>query len=368
MAEHIITQEEIEIEKYIQDSMNLLSFLADMVNTWGADNDEMNTYETREKYSKFMINVKGYLNKKSYVGKSIFSSLNNLACLAQKVSSKHADIRISKIVKKDVIDSAKEYFEEDYSEYAEAVNAMAANKVNASYAIEVSFQDLNYVQHTAYKTVAEYFGFFLKFLFREERYTLNTLNAISADFPDTSGYSSAEFMGYKYYMAAYKSVYDIFFKRVLSRIDSDDFLREIHGLIQKYPVVYDDKYEKIFIRDTKHYGPYIEFEYFNLNEKESSIGYASVSNYESYSTTKILVKFKVNMRKYTPKFIIIENYYMDVSTCNHYEYVDIEWGEWVGDNAAELIIHKNENEVLGDVKIKIIIEENPNIMGYIKFY
>lgn len=166
-------------------------------------------------------------------------------------------------------------------------------------------------------------------------------------------------------MEKYVALYHTFFVNILYNLDNDDFLEEIYKLTQRFPVVCDEQYVDILVRDTEHYGPYIEFEYPEFGHTSSSIGYASLGYIKNYSTTVVLVKLRnLGIKQYTVNFSTIDNSYVDFDTWTSHKYIDIKWGDWIDEDVIELKIIKNHSE-LGSAKIKIMVRENPNIVGFL---
>lgn len=349
-------EKECEIKTFIDDSLSLLILLRDMVDTWEANSDEMNTYETRKKYSEFMLGIIDNLDMNSYIGSSIIESLNNLTFFAQKLFSKHVDMRICKITNPFFEALAKEFPEENTD-----VDDIS-QKVNSNVALEIGDE--------GYKTIAEYFKSFIKQMFNNEKlnrtrqaYTLDTMNSCSADFPDTSSYTVYSLMYTN--MKTYVALYNTIFTNILSNLENHDFLEDVYELVHRFPVMYDKEYENIFMRKVEHNGPYIEFE-FPSSDKPPVIGYAKLGSLENYATTVVWVKFRnIDIKGYTAHWSTIENSYVDFTTWDSHKYVDIEWGEWVDNDVSELRITKNNNASFGNVKIKITINQDPSIVGFI---
>lgn len=65
---------------------------------------------------------------------------------------------------------------------------------------------------------------------------------------------------------------------------------------------------------------------------------------------------------------IIKNESLDWETYETVNFVDnVEFGEWVENDTLELKIWKFNDYNLGNLIIKISINQNPDIMAYIKF-
>ena len=66
---------------------------------------------------------------------------------------------------------------------------------------------------------------------------------------------------------------------------------------------------------------------------------------------------------------IIKNESLDWETYETVNFVDnVEFGEWVENNTLELKIWKFNDYNIGNLIIKISINQNPDIMAYIKFW
>ena len=139
---------------------------------------------------------------------------------------------------------------------------------------------------------------------------------------------------------------------------------EIYDLCQKFPVVFDEDYYDVLIREIEK-EPHIEIIY----GKNTYVGVAELIGLEDYACTDLLLKFvDFDIEGYSVNLEIIKNEYLDWETCETVNFVDnIEFGEWVEDDTLELKIWKFNDYNLGNLIIKISINQNPDIMAYIKF-
>mgnify|MGYP004654030795 CR=1 FL=1 len=327
------------IKDYIDSSMKLLVLLKDMVETWDANNGELNTYKSRKEYAEFMESLIDNLNKNSYIRNSIITNLNNMTFLIQNIFSKHNELKIN---------------ESDIS-----------RKVNRNVAIE-----LPDVSGTKYQTVTEYFLEFIKNMFDDptqgrtkQMYSLQTLETLAEDFPDPSSY---QYFSYSFmYMENYVALYNTFFNNLIEKLEDNSFLEEVFSLCKRFPVEYNSDYDDVLVRYIDLASmPHIELEYmFNEFLKRKYVGYALLGGLGSYKTTTVIVRlFNVNLENYTVHFDVIENQSgVDVG-----RYANIEWGDWIEANAIELKITNISGARFGTLKIKVCVLENPEIVAYIQ--
>lgn len=347
------------ITEYIDDSMALLSLLLDMIKTWEANNGELNTHKSRKEYADFMTNLIDNLDKNSYIGNSIISNLNNMTFFAQNIFSKYDDLKIVEVTNED-IKSFADCFVEEYEE------SEISQKVNRNAAIETATAE--------YQTVTEYFLEFLNNMFDNPKigrtrklYELQTLEAMSEDFPDASLYTGFDMMFM--FMETYAAMYNTMFNNVMGKLDDKCFLDEIFNLCKRFPVEYLSEYYDVLMRevDILWFDPHIELEYKSYGESMSKVGYADLVFLGDYETRTVIVRFvNVNLDNYTPSYHVIENYCLDTSTWTTLKYADVEWGEWVDSDAVELKITNNNSKKLGTLKIKVYVKQNPEINAYIK--
>ena len=344
------------IQDYVDKSMKLLVLLRDMVDTWEANNGEMNTHESRKEYSAFMMSVIDNLNANSYIGNSIINSLNNMTFLAQNLFLKYPDLKMTEVANKDSLKSLAE----DLLGFAlDDMDMDMTQRVNANVALEI--------EENEFKTVTEYFKEFISNVFSNPKsFSLEYLDDAMEEFPDPSGYTS---FGLMYScMGIYVTLYNSIFENILRKLDDSDFINEMDNLIQRFPVEYNEDCKDILVRNCnmEYSGPHIELEYTSYGSKQSAVCYAELGMFEDYETKVVLLKFKnMKLKNYTAHYEIIENSYIDTSTWDSYEYVDVEWGDWVDTNTLELKITKNNSETMGSFKIKITVAEDPSIMAFI---
>lgn len=358
-------EKRIFIAEYVDDSLRLLYLLRDMVDSWEAKNGEMNTSQSRKEYAEFMCNLIDNLDTNSFIGNSIITSLNNLTFFAQKIFSEYENLRLSSIPDGRILALPEEVREELEDE----MDDDSDHKVNKNVAVEVQIcGTLEY----KFSTVSEYFSGYIHDLFFNPStrldFSLQKLNAISAKFPDPSGYDSLG-MFYSADILMYVFLFEQIFGIILyemDHLDDNEFIEEVFNLCKKYPVEYNDEYNDIFIRKVDiEDSPHVELEYksmFGIMEK--SIGYASL-HLTDYETKTVIVRF-VNVAKeeYSVRFEEIENSYTNFSGASG-KYVDIEWGEEIEDSTFELKITKNNSEILGSFKLKVYVNGDENIVAYI---
>ena len=134
-----------------------------------------------------------------------------------------------------------------------------------------------------------------------------------------------------------------------------------------FPLEIDEDFDVNLYRYDDDTDPYIEFSYIdtdgNLHKEDGhiSLGLSSIK-YDSISLGINIKNFNVN---YGITIIreIIENSAVDDNWVKH-QYVAVDWGEST-DNDFGLIISKYNDYSLGTLKIKVYIEEYPDIVGYI---
>ena len=354
----------ISIRKYFTDAAKFLELLRDMVDSWGAKDDDLNTHKSRAKYAGFMTKLIDNLDTSSYIGNSILNDLNNITFLLQNIFAKYKEFRVHKT------DSIIFKTKEQEKQWIEAGFELEYVRVNANLALEIDKEE------SRYQTIIEYYKEFLHNMFdnnetgwTRQLYSLQTMDSICAEFPDPSNYTN--FFFFYTYMEVYVNLYCISFEKILKKAETDiSFLSELHNLCQRFPINYDsdingDDYFKALYRDCKRSAsvPYIE-----LQCRDSvSIGYMNlVTELESYETRIIQVRLRnIKRKNYTIRMNIIENEYIDMSNWESYKYVDIEWGEWIEENVVELKITKNTDSSLGTLKMKLYIAEDPDIVAYI---
>ena len=329
------------VEQFLKDSINLLELLQNMVSSWSANSGEFNTYNSKTKYAEFLSSLIENLEPSSYIGNSILTSLNNLTFFAQKVFLKHDEFYNLKAI----------------VEYG--------IKVNKNIAISVA--------DSKYKTIAEYYRQFIQDTFFEDgsgdiKECFEEWSILSIDYEDEE--ASFETMSYSF-DALFGNIifYNMFFIEFLSklaeRIDDYEFLNEIYDLCQKFPIVFEEEYYNIFIRDIED-EPHIEIIY----KDDTYVGVAELFGLKDYDYTTLLLKFvNINIKGYTVHFDIIKNEYLDWDTFETYDYVDdVEFGEWVERGTLELKICKfnDYRYTQGKVLIKISINEDSDVVAYIR--
>lgn len=352
-----VEEKKQHIQDYADNSMKLLKLLKDMTGTWDAKNGEMNTHESRKEYSAFMMKVIDSLNENAYIGNSIMNSLNNMTFFAQKIFLEYPDIRVEQVEDKEACNSI---LEEVFGVGLEDMEiADSSIKVNANVALETLSED------NEFQTVGEYFKSFLSNVFeRPETFSLEYLDNAMEEFPDETGYSVYGMLNVS--MVYYVTLYDTIFEKIKNKLNDIDFIGELDNLIQRFPVEYNETYKDVFVRgyNAQNSGPHIELE---CSSSGSKAGKLDLGWFEDYETKVVLLKFKnMKLKNYTAHYEIIENSYIDTSTWKSYEYVDVEWGDWVDTNTLELKITKNNSLGLGgSFKIKITVAEDPSIMAFI---
>lgn len=330
------------ITEYIDSSMKLLNLLKDMSKTWEANNGELNTHKSRKEYAEFMSSVIDNLDRNSYIGNSIITNLNNMTFLTQNIFLKHDDLRISEIPN--------------------------GKKVNRNVAIELRIFD-GERNTSKYKTVTEHFLECLGEMLHDPKlYNLQTLERLAEKWPNPSDYTKFHLMFL--FMEEYATLYNIFFNKVIEKLNDKFFLEEVFNLCKRFPVEYDSDYKGIFMRDVDLTSiPYIEIEDCKYKYIGNCVGYAFVvGNINNYETRVVIVRFvNVNIEKYTANFQVIENRYL--FTNSDKRCVDVEWGKWVESDALELKITRNNlnyDSEIGSFKIKVCVKQNPEIVAYIE--
>ncbi len=126
-----------------------------------------------------------------------------------------------------------------------------------------------------------------------------------------------------------------------------------------------------FLWEYEAQGPYIEIEipYPNLSEafrNKKSKYYADVY-LEKYETTIVLIHFcNMPMSNYTARYHLEKNEYNSWDDFETHSYVEVEWGNWISKDVTELKITKNNDESLGELTIKITVDEVEGAVAVIK--
>ncbi len=345
-----------KVQSYVNNAVNLLNLLKNMAKTWNADNGEMNTYQSRKRYSEFMLNLIDNLNKNSYIGSSIILNLNNITFFTQNLFLKYPDLKVT-----DNNENLKKYMETDEDIH---------QRVNANVALEIDEMNEEFDTVKKFKTVTEYFSERITNVLNDrEKFEVKHMDELVDEFPDIMEYTvfDANFIYMQFYTALFKSV----FENVLNKIEDLQFTNDIYNLIQRFPIEYCmEDYENTVIRnlDVERAQPHIELEYTSLfGTKQSSMGYANIGMLDEFETKTVLLKFKnMKLKNYTANYEIIENSYVDTDTWQTCEYADVEWGKWVDNNSLELKITKWTSENFGSFKMKVKVEEDPNVIAFIE--
>lgn len=339
--------EEVEkresIEKYVDESTKLLQLLSDMAKSWDAENGELNTRQSRKEYSDFMQNVIDQLDFDSYIGSSIANSLNNLTFFAQNLFAKYIDPE-------------------------DCIEGLDDRHPNKTAALPIPID----IDKEEFQTVSQHYKRFINVAFHNEEtghtrqlFAFDSIEEACSDFPDTTQYTLFQllFLSHDLFIKLYRNI----FKRLTSILENSQALDSIYNLCQRFPVTYDNSFEKELVHKFDLTKPYIEIEYPVGKTKETGINYASVPFLEDYGTTVLRLKFKnMPFDSFSVNRKIIENEYFDFETYESHKYVDVEWGEWVDHNVLELKLSKYNDNKMGTIKIKITIVEDPSIVAFIQ--
>lgn len=339
--------EEVEkresIEKYVDESTKLLQLLSDMAKSWDAENGELNTRQSRKEYSDFMQNVIGQLDFDSYIGSSIANSLNNLTFFAQNLFAKYIDPE-------------------------DCIEGLDDRHPNKTAALPIPLD----IDKEEFQTVSQHYKRFINTVFHNEEtghtrqlFAFDSIEEACSDFPDTTQYTLFQllFLSHDLFIKLYRNI----FKRLTSILENSQALDSIYNLCQRFPVTYDNSFEKELVHKFDLTKPYIEIEYPVGKTKETGINYACVPFLEDYGTTVLRLKFKnIPFDSFSVNRKIIENEYFDFETYESHQYVDVEWGEWVDHNVLELKLSKYNDNKMGTIKIKITIVEDPSIVAFIQ--
>ncbi len=345
------------VEKYIDDSMKLLTLIKDMPQNWEVHNGELNTHKSRKRYSEFLMSIVDNINPNSYIGNGIITNLNNITFFAQNIFSKYSELRINKIKNKDAELFSKVLCEVFGGNYNEDDTWM---KVNMNAALEIGNQ---------YQTVVEYYNKIIHDRFESsevvERYGLEFMDNASDSFPEDIFYSfEIHFMNMKWYVALFQKL----FSTVSERLKDLEFLNTVYNLTRRFPVEYNDEYQEKLVRETENIdSAYIEIEE-DINGKiKKKVGYKNIDL--KYGETKtILLRFKnMNLKQYTVCYKKVKDGYW--IGCDYYKgYVDVEWGEWRKDNELEVKLTPciQPSCGSGELKLKFYIKQDPDITACIK--
>jgi hypothetical protein len=332
------------VRNFLADSIKLLELLECMIASWSANSGEFNTYNSKIKYAEFLSSLIENLEPSSYIRNSLLASLNNLTFFTQKVFLKHGEFYNLKVI-------------EEYG-----------LKVNKNIAISID--------NGKYKTIAEFYEQFIKNTFFEDggnniKECYEEWSILNIDYEDIE--DSFDILNYSFDMQFLSiTIYKRFFLEFLSKIaerieECEDYelLDESYELSQKFPVVFEEEYSNIFIRNIED-EPHIEIMYNDY----TYIGVAELLGLEDFAHTTLLLKFvNIDIKGYSVHLDVIKNEYLDWDTFETYEYVDdVEFGEWVESDTLELKIWKlnDYNFTKGKVLIKISINEDSDIVGYVK--
>lgn len=339
--------EEVEkresIEKYVDESTKLLQLLSDMAKSWDAENGELNTRQSRKEYSDFMQNVIGQLDFDSYIGSSIANSLNNLTFFAQNLFAKYIDPE-------------------------DCIEGLDDRHPNKTAALPIPLD----IDKEEFQTVSQHYKRFINTVFHNEEtghtrqlFAFDSIEEVCSDFPDPTQYTLFQtlFLSHDLFIKLYRNI----FKRLTSILENSQALDPIYNLCQRFPVTYDNSFEKELVHKFDLTKPYIEIEYPFGKTKQTGINYAFVPFLEDYGTTVLRLKFKnIPFDSFSVNRKIIENEYFDFETYESHQYVDVEWGEWVDHNVLELKLSKYNDNKMGTIKIKITIVEDPSIVAFIQ--
>lgn len=331
------------IENYIDWADYFVYTICNMWKTWGPNNEELNTSKKRKNYADFLSCLIDEVDLNSYSGNSIIDNLNNITYFIKNIGSKFDEFRVTNV----------EFMDGDI-------------KINKNIALELEISEFK-----SYMTIAEYYTWCVGRTFfgvdsGSDRQTFRLSNLTDEDgFPN---YLMFDFVFFSFYfMSLYYKVFETYFSKIREKIEDNKYINEIYNICYMFPIEIEEDFGEKLYRSDDNSEPYIEFSYIdtygNLQEGDGhiSLGLNSIK-YDSISLGINIKNFNVN-HGITIIREIIENSAVDDNWVKH-QYVSADWGEST-DNDFELIISKYNDYSLGTLKIKVYIEEYPDIVGYI---
>lgn len=332
------------IEEYLNKADNFMYTICNMVETWIPRHGELNTLKRRKKYVDFLSKLVDTLDLNSYSGSDIVDNIDIITCFIKKISSMFKDIRVESV----------EYDDDNM-------------KVYKNMSLEVPI-----AEPPEYMNIKEYYtkGIEDAFFSIDGGNNRQTYNA--SDFVDGDGFPNMLpllSIGFSFmFIDRFYKVFEEYFSRIRDKACDSGYIDEVYNICSMFPLEIGEDFDVNLYRYNDGSEPYIEFSYIdaygNLQEGDGNISLELNSiKYDSISLGINIKNFNVN-HGITIIREIIKNSAVDDNWVEH-QYVDVDWGEST-DNDFELVISKYNDYSWGTLKIKVYIDEHPDIVGYIK--
>ncbi len=329
-----------EFEAYVVKCKEFLRLLHRMPRSWNARNGELNSHKGRVQYAEFLNSLVDNLDAKSHFGHILYDNMCNLSAFTQTMFSRYKELRITKI-----------YMNGD-PDYGQSF------KVNPDISIIWNEEEAN--------TLKEDFEKYISVLTEgQECFSVKWMESNSLEEVYTAFQS---FSLFSVRTDTYECLFKQFFDSLLKKLDgNDEMLEEVIALSKQYPIVYDKDMENAFIWKYEAKEPYIEIKDGNQKYKYE----IAFVHLEAYETITLLIRFcNMPLSSYTPRYCLEKNEYTEIDFTNFisttHSLAEVEWGNWVSKDVCELKITKNNDELLGELIIKISVDEVESAVAVIK--
>lgn len=336
-----------EFEAYVEKCKAFFLLIDRMSKSWEAWNGELNTHEGRVQYAKFLNNLVDRLDAKSYFGNMIYNNICNLNSFAQTMFSRYKELRIT------------EFFMNGESD-----PDVMSFKVDADIRIAWNENENRTLKECFQKELCEIVSN------NREFFSVKWMESNPSYEDIHCKFQSFDMLALR--VNQYKYLFNQFYDSLLKELDgNNEMLDEVIALSKQYPIAYEKVLETTFIWQYEAKGPYIEIEipykkfkeeYRNQKDKH----YATIY-FEPYETTIVFLHFcNMPMSSYTVKYHLEKNEYMSLEDYETHIYAEVEWGEWVSEDVCELKVTRISDTCLGDLTIKIMVDEVQDAVAFIK--